>query len=165
MNINLWREAVNAELAQLETRAAARLEAGRSVRHVLEVYTARLPHHGCDGYRGSDRLDVTRGTGKWGQAFAPTLELLRQAQELKRMAKGNEDLLNAAWQWYRPRYVEEMRASWRQQRVAWNALLKRRIVTLCCYCGTASRCHRTVLAELLVACGAIYRGERSMEAA
>lgn len=29
----------------------------------LQIYIARLPHHGGHGYTGPDRLDLTRGTG------------------------------------------------------------------------------------------------------
>lgn len=127
----------------------------------LRVYTARLPHHRCRGYTRADRLDVTRGSGgDAGAPFAPSAELLREAQRLKRTAKRDERALAAVWAWYAPRYVEEMRASWRRNPGAWQALLSRDEVTLCCYCGTAHRCHRRLLAEILAKCGAIDCGER-----
>ena len=130
----------------------------------LQVYTARLPHHGCAGYVGRDRLDVTRGSGGGlGAPFAPSTSLLSEAQKLKRQAKSDAVKLTAAWQWYAPRYVEEMRASFRHNRGAWRALLAREVVTLCCYCGHGDRCHRRLLAALLVKCGAIDCGEREAQ--
>lgn len=128
---------------------------------ILHVHTARLPHHGCPGYTGRDAIDVTRGSGgAYGGAFAPSRELLDEAQAMKRRAKKDEAKLVEAWGWYAPRYVEEMRQSYRTNRLQWAQLLARAEVTLCCYCGTWSRCHRRLLAELLVKCGAIDLGER-----
>lgn len=131
----------------------------------LFVYTARLPHHGCDGYTGADRLDVTRGSGSvLGLHFAPSRDLLNEAQRLKKAAKKNDEQLVAAWEWYRPRYLEELRQSYRTNYGAWLELLARDELTLCCYCGTAERCHRRLLAEVLVKLGAKYLGERTAAA-
>jgi predicted dehydrogenase len=52
----------------------------------------------------------------------------------------------------------------RAHRAAWDALLAREEVTLCCYCsappGRELHCHRVLAAGLFVKCGAIYMGER-----
>lgn len=126
----------------------------------LQVHTARLPHHTCPGYTGPDHLDVTRGSGGGlGSPFAPSRELLDEAQRRKRGAKRDPIALAAAWDWYAPRYLEEMRASYRTHRRAWDALLARESVVLCCYCGHYDRCHRRLLAEILVKCGAVDCGE------
>ena len=61
--------------------------------------------------------------------------------------------LPLAWVWYRELYLEEMRASYRRNHAAWRALLGRGRVVLCCWCGTAHRCHRRPLAEVLVLIG------------
>lgn len=52
-----------------------------------------------------------------------------------------------------------MRSSYRANRAAWDALLQRERVTLCCYCTDPARCHRVVLARILVRLGATYEGE------
>jgi len=53
---------------------------GKAALMPLEVYTARLPHHGCPGYRGPDHLDVTRGSGgAAASSFAPSRGLLDEA--------------------------------------------------------------------------------------
>ena len=129
----------------------------------LRVYTGRLPHHGQPGYDGPDRLNVTRGSGTdLGLVFAPSAELLAEGQRRKRAAKRDEAKLVEAWEWYAPRYVEEMRSSYRAHRAAWQQLLARSVVTLACYCGTSGRCHRRVLAGIILPkLGAIDCGERS----
>lgn len=133
----------------------------------LQVYTARLPHHGCVGYQGRDLLDVTRGSGgHLGNPFAPSKPLLVAGQASKAAAKRksapggatDRERLDLWFAWYRELYLEEMRASYRAHRGAWRALLARKRVVLCCYCGS-HRCHRRVLAEILVALGAVDCGE------
>lgn len=129
----------------------------------LIVHTARLgsPRSRVIGYAGIDAFNVTRGSGgTLGGHFAPSRALLDDGLRGKRLAKGNEAALQASWESYAPRYVEEMRASYAANRGAWNWLLGREVVTLCCYCGTSSRCHRRLLAEILVKLGATDKGER-----
>lgn len=114
----------------------------------LLVHTARIT------YAGPDRLDVTRKSGD--PTFAPSWGILRPMIDARRQG-GN-------WTWLWPRYVEqytaEMRQSYRANRAAWDALLARAEVTLCCYCTDALHCHRTVLAEILGKLGAVVKGER-----
>lgn len=136
----------------------------------LIVHTARI------SYRGEDRFDITRKSGREGIVFAPSWRLLgpvlraRRALEDKRLeerevgesierGEGGEaglqviafelDVLerqwNAAWSAYVAGYMDEMRASYREHRAAWDALLARVIVTLVCYCSDPEHCHRTLL--------------------
>lgn len=98
------------------------------------VHTARI---GC---RDPDRLDVTR---KGGSVFAPSWPLLMAA---KRGQVSSSE--------YTERYTAEMRESYRLHRGAWDELLGRPRVVLCCYCTDPLRCHRTLLAKLLAKVGA-----------
>jgi len=133
----------------------------------LRFWTARLPHHGVPGYDGPGQLDVTRGTGgAYGGIFAPSRPLLDEANKRKRAAKGDEEKLVAAWAWYAPLYLAEMRASYRMNRARWDQLLARTDEpVLCCYCGTVARCHRTILAGILERLGAVHLGERPADPA
>jgi uncharacterized protein YeaO (DUF488 family) len=118
----------------------------------LDVWTARV------SYGGPDRLDVTRTAES---PFAPSWDLLQSA---KKWHMENEQ----AWERYRRRYTREMRHSWKFNRADWDNLLYREQllgrgrVVLCCYCVDPKRCHRTILAGLLVAAGGdgvVYHGE------
>ena len=99
----------------------------------LQIYTARI------SYGGPDRLDVTR---KGGSIFGPSWDLLNAAKSGA-----------ISWERYVPLYHVEMRASWRQHEDDWLELLRRDRVVLCCYCTDPERCHRTILAGLLVKAG------------
>lgn len=115
--------------------------------HSLLLYTAPHPRtrQAKRGYHGPCMLDVTRGSGgDVGDPFAPSAELLAEVK--RRMAQDRD----AAFGWYAPRYVEEMRRSWVAKRLAWNALLARNVVILACYCPARETCHRGLLADLLV---------------
>jgi len=137
--------------------------------HALRVHTARL------SYSGADRLDVTRKgaddyrrrTGRrWeGEPFAPSWEILKPTIDAMKAVRTGSIVADRAatrawWDDYVAAYTVEMRRSYRADRVAWDALLSRREVTLCCYCTDPERCHRTVLAGLLRRCGAEVCGER-----
>jgi uncharacterized protein YeaO (DUF488 family) len=125
----------------------------------LRVYTARLPHHRQPGYVGPDALDISRGSGGGaGDPFAPSRALLNAANACKRRLRGRDQDLDFLFAWYRELYVEEMRDSYRRHYAAWRALLARPSVVLCCYCGSA-RCHRRLLADILVRLGAVDGGE------
>jgi uncharacterized protein YeaO (DUF488 family) len=118
----------------------------------LRVYTARI------SYRGTDRLDITRkSAGVDGIAFAPSGRILWPMIALRRSAPS---MVDSVWPDYVASYTAEMRASYRDRRSEWDALLERDEVTLVCYCQDHTRCHRTVLAEILVKLGATYAGER-----
>lgn len=112
----------------------------------LVLYTARV------SYGGPDRIDVTR---KGGSIFGPTWALLNAGR-------------SGSWETYAEEYTRQMRQSWRRHRSTWLWLLGRQRAVLCCYCTDAERCHRTLLAGLLVKAGAArgiaaeYRGEISV---
>lgn len=117
----------------------------------LLVHTSRIT------YAGPDRLDVTRKSGD--PVFAPSWAILRPMLELRRA----EGMMSVAYAW--PRYVAdytaEMRQSYVRNRAAWDALLSRDEVTLCCFCTDLQHCHRTVLAGILGKLGAMVCGERT----
>lgn len=118
----------------------------------LVVYTARI------AYAGADRLDVSRASGAaGGLPFAPSWAILKPALDARRRG---EPMTDARWTRYVEAYTAEMRASYRAQRAAWDALLARGEVTLLCYCTDAAHCHRTALAHILEKLGAHYAGER-----
>lgn len=101
-------------------------------------------------YAGPDRLDISR---KVGSVFGPSWPLLREAKQLMRTDP------RAAWDYYVPRYLDEMRQCWRVHRGAWLALLDRERVVLVCYCPLPGRCHRSLLAGILAKLGAVLEGE------
>ncbi len=116
------------------------------------IWTARI------GYRGADGIDVTRKSAHGlALAFAPSWHILRPILTARRRHQDIEPL----WPGYVERYTDEMRASYRCNFPAWQWLLALPEVTLLCYCTDATRCHRTVLAEILRrGWGAELRGER-----
>lgn len=84
---------------------------------------------------------------------------------------GNAHALErGAWATYLPAYLEEMVDSQQRHPEAWAALLARERVVLCCFCvvrpgvDDSERCHRILLAHLLVSMGARYEGEIVSEA-
>lgn len=117
----------------------------------LIVHTARI------SYGGPDRFDVTRKTA-WlaqkakkpalGDPFAPSWFLLKG---------GKSGAM--AWDHYAADFLDEMRLSYLVHRAAWDELLARPHVVLVCFCVNHLRCHRKLLAEILVKCGAKYEGE------
>lgn len=153
----------------------------------LTVYTARLGYRGDDALnitRKSAARDGLAFAPSWA-LLGPALRA-RRALELKQVERSEvvesvlrgaaadgaeaaiafeigtlETAWNEAWQRYVVGFREEMRASYRANRAAWDALLAREVVTLCCFCSDPERCHRTLVArEILPKLGAIYGGER-----
>ena len=121
----------------------------------LTVYTARI------SYRGFDRLDVTRKTADAvGVTFAPSWTLLRPLLEQRR---AGIPLTEEGWQDYVANYTAEMRVSYRSHRSVWNDVLSGDRVTFCCFCTDATKCHRTILANLFKSLGANVMGERQKE--
>lgn len=145
----------------------------------LTVFSSRI---GC---RDPDALDITRkGNHPQGVIFAPSETILRpalrardEANKLRREADdltiaptGGERLLlllqathieSSMWEWYEPAYTEEMRASYKANRKAWQAMLARPRLILCCYCAKAAlpHCHRIILRSIFVKLGAADGGE------
>ena len=138
----------------------------------MRVFTARV------SYVGADRLDITRAgadayrkrTGlTWeGEAWAPSWTIvwpiIKLRREVRDLGAYADSVLLAAWRAYVPAFTAEMRASYRRNRPAWDALLARESVTLCCTCTCADQCHRRLVARMLVACGAVDCGERPEKA-
>jgi hypothetical protein len=117
------------------------------------------------------RLDITRagcdralraGKPAPGLFLAPSWELLRQGLAKRRAAKDDAEKA-AAWARYAAAYREEMKASYRRHRAAWDALLALDRTVLVCFCSgedaAEGRCHRFLAAAFLAKCGADYRGE------
>ena len=98
------------------------------------------------GYKGPSMLDIS---GNAGSPFAPSKALLSEARRMI------DDIgREAAFEWYRPRYIEEQRTGWRLHRAAWDAALARTHFVASCYCSERQTCHRSLFAELLVKAGA-----------
>lgn len=148
----------------------------------LLVYTARY------SFRDPDRLDITRGgndrqrrerklerkadPSKMGLLLAPSEALLwpfkRRRDELEKAhERGALDADEFAREGaelffeYTTAYRLEMRASYRERRPEWDALLRRRRVVLVCFCSNWKQCHRSLAARFLRACGALNCGELS----
>lgn len=114
---------------------------------MLTVYTARL------SYGGPDRFDVTRkNVAPESEPFAPTWAIVRDVKSGR-----------LSWDGYVQQYTQQMRASYRERRNAWDALLSRDVVTLVCFCVDPQLCHRTLLAGFLGRLGANVAGERLVE--
>jgi uncharacterized protein YeaO (DUF488 family) len=119
----------------------------------LHVHTARL------SYAGPGRLDITRSAVELdpftpGFAFAPSRVIVGWVKRGVIEWEGTPGS-------YVELYTREMRESYRRHRGVWDALLALDEVTLVCFCVNPARCHRTLLAALLVKLGAVYEGERT----
>ncbi len=108
-------------------------------------------------------LDISRGTGgDLGKPFAPSWALLKPALAGMRQGGATAD---RAWAWYVPRFNEEMRVSQGRYPEAWaNAEEQARTASLilACHCvpnTPGERCHRYLVAKLLVIRGSLYLGE------
>lgn len=121
---------------------------------MLEFYTVSLKRAGL---RDPDLFDVTRGTGgPAGAPFAPSWAILNPA--LAGMRQGGANA-RKAWEEYVPAYRAEMGRSFIANQSAWKRLLARKRVVLGCHCRDRERCHRGLLAAMLVELGAVDRGE------
>lgn len=121
------------------------------------VYTAPLR------YDGDDRLDVSRwGNHPLGVFFAPSERLLNGYKRQRNLGLGT-DAMRRLFALYGRRYATELAQTRRDYPHAWATLRAMPVVTLCCYCRGPSMCHRVLLAQALVADGAVYDGERSFE--
>jgi len=151
---------------------------GRTTRSP-SVFTSRVSYPGADG------LNVTRKSGTTlGKAFAPSWSILIPAKaaltEAKLLASRgltleSQQKADRAWETYTHEYTHEMRESYRAGRRRtgsetlppigpWLEVLSMSRVVLMCYCTDPNRCHRIILASILVKCGATYLGEVEMAA-
>ncbi len=112
---------------------------------MLNVYTAQY------SYRGADRIDTTVKSSDL--LFAPSWDIV--------MGVKNQTITT---QQYTDVYYQMMRKSYVERRSEWEAILNLDQVTLVCFCayfknGQRVFCHRHLLADMLVKCGANYAGE------
>lgn len=108
----------------------------------LQVYTSQLSKtHDYD-----IKLDITVKTGS--SVFCPTWEMVMDYKEGKISKEA-----------YTERYLQMMRESYTLNRPAWDLLLSKEKMVLCCYCPPGEFCHRKLLADILVVLGAEYKGE------
>jgi len=85
----------------------------------------------------------------WLPELSPSAELL---------AFAHEGLTPARWKQFTRRYRKEMSAATPQRLLALLAELSRSVnLSVGCYCPDETRCHRSVLRELLVEGGAVVR--------
>ena len=91
-------------------------------------------------------LDTTVKSGD--PVFAPTWEIVMASQQGK---MSDEE--------YTIEYYDMMRRSYRDNRSRWDEVLGMEEVFLACYCRADSFCHRYLLKDILVKCGAEYVGE------
>ena len=91
-------------------------------------------------------LDITVKSGD--EVFAPTTDMVKYLKAGR---------LN--WESYEAMYHHRMRNSYRENRERWDEVLAMDEVVLVCYCETDDHCHRRLLREYLVKCGARDGGE------
>jgi uncharacterized protein YeaO (DUF488 family) len=113
----------------------------------LTVLTSRI---GCPD---EDAIDIRTGP------FAPSDSLRAGLSAVASLLVRGSQVTDESQAIYKARYVSQMRASYVQQRPAWDALLARSRAVLCCACTDSAQCHRQALAQILVKCGAVYLGE------
>lgn len=120
-----------------------RLGAARLPNEGLRIGTVRRPP------RGVRKEDIAARNyyDLWLPELAPTAAVVTWAQ--------SEPWTPARWEKFARAYRREMKAPEQQRLLALLAgLSKTSDFSIGCYCEDASRCHRSVLAELLAAAGA-----------
>lgn len=120
-----------------------RLGSPRAPDEGLRLGTVRRPPRGVPkaDYARRDYFDV------WLPELAPSAPLVSWALA--------EPFTPRRWASYARRYRREMQAPPAQRLIALLAALSRKTnLAVGCYCADESRCHRSLLGELLVAAGA-----------
>lgn len=146
---------------------------------MLKVYSARIEPWDrsrveklADAAGVTLLLDITRKSGKEGVIFAPSWDLLKPALEAREKAKKLKAkdreaaalIWTEAWETYVVGFLDEMRASYRQDRDGWEDLLALDSVCLLCYCDDANCCHRHLLRRrVLPMLGAVNAGELGVD--
>jgi uncharacterized protein YeaO (DUF488 family) len=123
-----------------------RLGTPRDLQEGLRIGTVRRPPRGVrkEDYAARDYYDV------WLPELAPSAELLSWTN--------SEPLLPARWSEFKRRYRREMKEpAVRRLIVLLAELSKVTNFSVGCYCENEARCHRSVLKDLLVDCGAEVR--------
>ena len=92
-------------------------------------------------YDGPNRLDITAKSGD--RTFAPTRDMVKYFKAGR-----------LSWEQYEAMYYNRMRKSYQENRARWDEVLAMDEIVLVCYCNTDDYCHRRLLKEYLVKCGA-----------
>ena len=119
------------------------LGSAREPKEGLRIGTVRRPPRGVRkaDYAARNYYDV------WLPELSPTSPLVSWAL--------SKPFTTARWALYRRRYLGEMRAPAAQRQIALLAALSARAdFSVGCYCEDESRCHRSLLKELLIEHGA-----------
>lgn len=120
-----------------------RLGSARGASEGLRVGTVRRPPRGVprSQYAARGFYDV------WFPNLAPSAALLKEAFPVRD---------DAGWHLFRRRFLAEMREAGPARDLDLLAALSHHTdLSVGCYCQDASRCHRTILAELLARRGAL----------
>ena len=115
----------------------------RLLREGLRLGTVRRPPRGVrkEDFAARDYFDV------WLPELAPSAPLVSWAL--------SEPWTPKRWAAYRRRYLQEMRRPEARRLIALLAALSQRTdISIGCYCKDETRCHRTLLRQLLVDSGA-----------
>lgn len=119
----------------------------REMNEGLRLGTVRRPPRGVprDQYAARDHFDL------WLPELAPSAELLSWAQA--------QPLTDTRWRVFARRYLSQMRQPSTRRLIALLAALSlRQNFSVGCYCYDETRCHRTLLKELLRDAGAALEG-------
>jgi uncharacterized protein YeaO (DUF488 family) len=123
--------------------------------HIVRLGTPRAPDEGVRlgtvrrPPRGVPKGDIARRDfyDAWLPELAPSAELLSWVT--------HDSMTDARWRQFSRRYRAEMRRPEAQHLLGVLAALSRRgNVSVGCYCADETRCHRSILRELLVDAGA-----------
>lgn len=117
---------------------------------MLVIYTSRIGRE-LEGDMIDLNTTVKSGSGM-GRCFAPTWELVGGSKAFKgdkRFAKYKP----LSWEAYTDAYTQLMRQRYAGNRPAWDSLIEAaddRGLVLRCYCQDAAKCHRSILANIVV---------------
>jgi uncharacterized protein YeaO (DUF488 family) len=126
--------------------SVVRLGSPRLENEGLRIGTVRRPPRGVakTAFASRDFYDV------WLPELAPSVTLLKQGQALRD---------DQQWRSFARRYRAEMRAPEKLRLIELLAALSQQTnIAVGCYCADETRCHRSLLRELLVARGAVVTG-------
>jgi len=127
------------------TMRVVKLGSPRLAGEGLRIGTVRRPP------RGVPRSQFA--SGNWYDAWLPVLAPSEATVKLGRSAQGD-----AGWRRFERRYRSEMARPEAKQAIALLAALSRSAdFSVGCYCEDESRCHRSLLRDLLIAGGARVR--------
>lgn len=119
-----------------------RLGTKRAAGEGLRIGTVRRPPRGVR----KERLAAEDWYDVWLPQLAPSADLVKEAQTAQTAGE---------WKAFARKYRKEMAAPDNARLIALLAALSRRSdLSVGCYCENETRCHRSVLRELLVEAGA-----------